>query len=1178
MGFIQYITIAHRHSRIWPGSSSWIQTAHYSSSQKPSNIPRRPSWAIPKPSFGHFPSKAAEEPLTTPDMDPRLTGGPPGLAQDGPLEDRLRNMIIGNNPQGAPQPGSQIGGHEHEAGASGHHAHTDAKASRGKRPNQAQRRQMNAQLSIPIDTRPTDQWSYQQQGQGHQGGTRPSRGNRGDFHHANSGRQHQQYAPQGSMQHGHQGHQGHQQGRGQGHYNQLFSHVNQGHHANQGQHGHFGGRGGQGAYRGRGRGGQYNNQEPRQLTRPEDFGAQVNLLDELCNTLLVDAEIERADIAEKEAFRIKIEGICKQVITEHEARDHGRQDFVTESVALKCFGSLASGFATKASDMDLGLVSPLSEPQPYDADSKVPRLVEKAFLEHGFGARLLTNARVPIIKVCEKPPTPLMDALQATRTKWENGIVDSPEAADHLESPVIADPPQSPEADTAESPEAAEVPQSPKAGDHSAPPRGRATGSLDKTSPQLKIGYKPPRSTSRQRRNAKRFLGMHQRRNESLGQYHAEAKSMLQSLGGSDLTVSKYREFELQDFEVLLGVCRAFVNGLYDKELKKDLMSYPSINPPTDDTGSQSQYPAWRTLHSVFTTAQTAVYLRAYSESLAQLATPDQNKHAFIAVAEWLDLQRRPDFGLDPLLYQKQLQIVHDKISQLPSIQFHMLEQQRSEPPARYYQRAVHLIAGLQPKNSVSSDEFSQYLVGRYAAGIASDELRRQLLDFIKDSPIPLTIVDVGRRHKSLRLAKEFEKALKADEYNPSLKEDIEEYISILRQPLVKLPTQPHHVVPQPNPRLLAVISQLQNPAKLEANMASRPFNDSLEFPKSGVGVQCDINFSAHLALQNTTLLRCYARTDPRVRPLVLFIKHWAKRRGINNPYRGTLSSYGYVLMMIHYLVNVAQPFVCPNLQTLGPQLPAPIDETGRLIPQFGPDGNPIPLPVDENVSCRGRFVGFWRDEAAIQHLSASNQLNGNRDTIGHLLRGFFEYYAQNGPMSTYQNVSGFDWGREAISIRTPHGIVPKHRKGWTSAKTIIEVRGRASPDPGAPLPSPMFTVGSPTDAPAPAGSTKAGPVSTGGGGEIKEIRNRYLVAIEDPFEHDHNVARTVTHKGIVAIREEFRRAWSIIRTTTANDLSKSGIVERLLQDVEDLAEKPKDETHEFEELLADIHGLGESV
>ncbi|KAL8746689.1 MAG: hypothetical protein Q9184_007713, partial [Pyrenodesmia sp. 2 TL-2023] len=44
-----------------------------------------------------------------------------------------------------------------------------------------------------------------------------------------------------------------------------------------------------------------------------------------------------------------------------------------------------------------------------------------------------------------------------------------------------------------------------------------------------------------------------------------------------------------------------------------------------------------------------------------------------------------------------------------------------------------------------------------------------------------------------------------------------------------------------------------------------------------------------------------------------------------------------------------------------------------------------------------------------------------------------------------------------------------------------------------------------------------------------QEVRQRYLFAIEDPFEINHNIARTVVHNGIVAIRDEFRRANRLI-------------------------------------------------
>ena len=84
-------------------------------------------------------------------------------------------------------------------------------------------------------------------------------------------------------------------------------------------------------------------------------------------------------------------------------------------------------------------------------------------------------------------------------------------------------------------------------------------------------------------------------------------------------------------------------------------------------------------------------------------------------------------------------------------------------------------------------------------------------------------------------------------------------------------------------------------------------------------------------------------------------------------------------------------------------------------------------------------------------------------------------------------------WTQDTLSLRTIGGIIPKQAKGWTGAKT--EVVDLSGPGP-----------------------------------QTKEIRQRYLFAIEDPFEINHNIARTVVHNGIVAIRDEFRRAHTLIK------------------------------------------------
>ncbi|KAH7139517.1 hypothetical protein B0J11DRAFT_501664 [Dendryphion nanum] len=278
-----------------------------------------------------------------------------------------------------------------------------------------------------------------------------------------------------------------------------------------------------------------------------------------------------------------------------------------------------------------------------------------------------------------------------------------------------------------------------------------------------------------------------------------------------------------------------------------------------------------------------------------------------------------------------------------------------------------------------------------------------------------------------------------------------------------------------------------------------------LDFPKDGVGIQCDINFSNPLGIHNTHLLRCYSLCDPRVRPMVLFVKAWAKRRKINSSYSGTLSSYGWVLMVLHYLVNIASPPVLPNLQLCWP---APSDLHGLER-------------VYKETLVAGYAVRFWRDEEAIIRDAKLGKLTRNTQSLGSLLRGFFYYFASmphvfgSGPRQYT-----FHWTKEVLALRTLGGLRTKADKGWTAATTTIA----------------------------------AG----------KEVRQRYLFAIEDPFEVDHNVARTVTHNGIVAIRDEFRRVWRILSAVGSGAVPEGGLFDEVVEEARspskiDEAEKPKD-------------------
>lgn len=131
----------------------------------------------------------------------------------------------------------------------------------------------------------------------------------------------------------------------------------------------------------------------------------------------------------------------------------------------------------------------------------------------------------------------------------------------------------------------------------------------------------------------------------------------------------------------------------------------------------------------------------------------------------------------------------------------------------------------------------------------------------------------------------------------------------------------------------------------------------------------------------------------------------WAKRRRINSPYRGTLSSYGYVLMILHYLINVVQPPVLYNLQNL------------QLFPV--PRDAPQVELIHEAPGAEGSQkyeVWFYK---AIDQLAPT----ANKDSLGELLRGWLEYYSFK-----------FQWGQSVVSIRTAGGILTKQEKGWVAA------------------------------------------------------------------------------------------------------------------------------------------------
>lgn len=929
-----------------------------------------------------------------------------------------------------------------------------------KKLNQAQRRQMNSQLSIPIDLGPRHN-SQPVRGYGNPQQSRPSQ-----YYSGNALPQYNQRVPQQSPQFQQLGspyspHGPYPQGP-QPSSRGYYQHGTQQFHPRQGQQyaqpQHQPGNLHQG----------FNRPPPqnRQLYQPgagqglgrpmirhdsDDIAGQSAYLERLYLECVPNLGIDPQEEAEKEAFRVVVEQACREAITEFE-QQLGNADFNSLSVELTCFGSMSSGFATKSSDMDLALVTPYSMPPADSPESRIPRILEKKLLDVGYGARLLTRTRVPIIKLCQKPTEQLRADLIEARTKWESGFTDDGEG--RAESPEERGPTNTAEA-------------------------------IDEK--LLTSSMSRPEDVQKEPNGSVDYLAqIKQKKSQTAVDYYNNAKRILRKMGGFDLSPSS-PEPNAEQFKLLNHVCRAFISGLSSETLSLRLRNYKSISPLFEQSGEPCSFQ--RTLNGVFTQIEGERLAMAYDARPLTEAKEHREAECLAAVEAWRLLQdkygplteSRPE-----VWYNRQLYTAYEKLKNMSSLAFMFLEQLQTEEPTYYAARARRFMDDLKQRTLNEYDTVTPIIIAHYVSGIRNPQIREDMRNL---SLSQQSFDDVVLQHKVLQLAVDFEHSLKVDLYAEEDRPYVEQYVAFLRSRTIGSESQPV------DSDLLSKIRILPDPMQISQNKPRDRYRDHLEFPKTNIGIQCDINFSAHLALHNTLLLRCYSHSDPRVRYLILFVKNWAKVRAINTPYRGTLSSYGYVLMVLHYLVHISFPFVCPNLQ-----------EVRKEPPPHLP-----PAEIEARTTCKGRDVRFWRNEAEIKDLANRGLLNQNRDSVGVLLRGFFEYFAQSTQMSTVNN-RGFDWGREVLSLRTQGGILTKQEKGWTGAKTVFEITTVAAP----PTPSsPAMKVDIPND-------------STEGGGvigeeakmaklpiktieETKEIRHRYLFAIEDPFELDHNVARTVS-------------------------------------------------------------------
>ena len=289
------------------------------------------------------------------------------------------------------------------------------------------------------------------------------------------------------------------------------------------------------------------------------------------------------------------------------------------------------------------------------------------------------------------------------------------------------------------------------------------------------------------------------------------------------------------------------------------------------------------------------------------------------------------------------------------------------------------------------------------------------------------------------------------------------------------------------------------------------------------------------MAVYNTQLLYTYSLIDDRFKEMVALVKHWAKNRYINDTYSGTLSSYAYVVMVIHFMQYACHPPILPPLQTLG----------------FKPGDARKMLTVDEQVY----DVDFFRNVGMLSEVWPHTGRNRNRDSIGRIFYLFLHYWAHE-----------FDFRNHVACIRTG-GLLTKDAKEWVP---LIEKKKREESGEGedggdggkeregngdidAASSEPLPVDGDRKSSDARDSSTAQESLSTGKPfsttlGDTAELPDsatatqdltkpklrlqRYWICIEDPFETTHNLGRPVGRDSLYFIRGEFLQAVKHMQNT----------------------------------------------
>lgn len=160
--------------------------------------------------------------------------------------------------------------------------------------------------------------------------------------------------------------------------------------------------------------------------------------------------------------------------------------------------------------------------------------------------------------------------------------------------------------------------------------------------------------------------------------------------------------------------------------------------------------------------------------------------------------------------------------------------------------------------------------------------------------------------------------------------------------------------------------------------------------PRSGLDV--DISLDNRLAIHNSMMLKSYAQEE-RLQRMIQMVKYWSSRRGINNAFEGTLSSYAWTLLTVQH-AQLVQPPLAPNRQK-------------------DVESNPL------------TFKGTTYDVGFNNEFFATE----NNQSLASLLISFFDRFATR-----------WDWENMVVSIRNGEAMSTKAKKWQHIGPLPLEV------------------------------------------------------------------------------------------------------------------------------------------